>query len=68
MNRKELIKHYSQTKCTNSNQKIGERSMVLINAEMTLHPDKWKNPATGHTSIATLVTYALEQVFGEEVE
>ena len=32
--------------------------MVLINAEMFLHNGKWKN-------IAEVVTYALEQVFGE---
>lgn len=61
MKRKALIEHFSQNKSANSIQKIGERSMVLVNAEMTLNQGKWKN-------IAEVVTFALENTFGEEVE
>ena len=61
MNRKDLIAHYSKTKSCSTTQRIGERAMILYNAECFLHPGKWSN-------IAEFVTFALEEVFGEEVE
>ena len=61
LNRKELIAHYSKTKPISVSQRVGERAMVLFNAECTLHPGKWR-------SFEELVTFALEQSFGEEVE
>jgi len=60
-NRKDLIAHYSQTKSCNTIQDVGERVMVLYNAECFLHPGKWKK-------IEPFITFAVEQVFGEEVE
>ena len=60
-NRKDLIAHYSQTKSCNTIQDVGERVMVLYNAECFLHPGKWKK-------IEPFITFAVEQVFGEKNE
>ena len=62
MNRKTLIAHYSQFLFgCNTIQDVGERVMVLYNAECFLHPGKWKK-------IEPFITFAVEKVFGEEVE